>query len=70
MLNVSLEHSFNATFSENGELHFTEYGLKNICILIKKLFIHLVVIFPKQNPFQVNLMQSLKIKMIVNFETM
>ena len=28
MLNVSLEHSFYATFSEHGELHFAEYGLK------------------------------------------
>ena len=26
MLNVSLEHSFNATFREHGELHFAKYG--------------------------------------------
>ena len=43
---------------------------KNICILTKKLFLNLVVIFPKHNLFRVNLMHSLKIKMILNLETM
>ena len=69
MLNVSLEHPFNATFREHGELHFVEYGLKNICIFIKTLFLNLVI-FAKHNLFRVNLMHSLKIKMILNFETM